>query len=96
MDGLGERAREGKFTEIMHEMVEAETADEAVRLSPFMAGKVGDLHVYKTHTNEAGPPQRGNLVRTYIPELANEISRWQDASGSQRGEDKYGKDSKKA
>ena len=60
--------RNGKFTEILHETVEAETADEAVRLSPLTAGKLGDLWVYKTYTDEAGVLQRGNFVRTYIPD----------------------------
>ena len=60
--------REGKFTEILHEMVEAETVDEAVRLSSLTAGKLGDLWVYKTYTDEAGVLQRGNFVRKYIPD----------------------------
>ena len=58
---------DGEFHEILHESVEAETADEAARSSSFTAQVPGHLRVYKTFLVES-KQERGQLVRAYRPD----------------------------
>ena len=57
------------FTELVMEQIDADTADEAVRLFSLTPDiPDGALRVYKTYTTDTGEVRRGTLIRGYEPD----------------------------